>query len=58
MNPDPIYEDHVEYGDSGLVSLPGGGYKNKWTGEFITEDGKVFLDGELIYDPDDEKGME
>lgn len=46
--------DYVEFGDSGLVVMPDGSYKNIYTGEVITKEGKVFLDGELIYDPDNE----
>lgn len=48
--------DFMEYGDSGLVALPGGWFLNRRTKETVDPNGCVFNEnGDLMYDPSKDK---
>ncbi len=48
-------DDHIELGETGLVPLADGWFKNIHTNETIDPNGCVFDEkGELVFDPNDE----
>jgi len=50
-------DDHIEFGESGLVPTNDGGFVNVNTGEVIDADGCIYdKDGEVIYDPEEHYG--